>query len=237
MVRRWGFLLAGILVSAVPAAAQSDKPVRVSFGGGFTSVQGDASARLGDGWNVTVGALFRVNDIVSLQGEYGWNGMKQRTLQLPVSVTPLAAAVPADFFADANMQYGSFNVLFHAPFDGIISPYFLTGVGVYYRPVEITTSALGFTTVCDPFWYVCFPTAVPVDQVVGSRSSTDVGMNIGGGLTFRVADNLLLFVESRYHFIWGPTLDESAVPLIVGAEGVTRSANGRFLPITFGLRF
>ena len=239
MLRKLGLFLAAALLATAPAAAQDEKPVQLTIGGGWTGVYGAGSDRLGNGGNFTLGVLFKVNPVVALQGEYGWNGMKQKQLQLPVSVNPLASAIPTDFFADANMQYGDFNVLFSPKTSGKAAPYVLTGLGVYYRPVTISTPAVGFATVCDPYWYVCYPTAVPVEQVVGKRSSTDFGMNFGGGVNFRVAEKASIYFEVRYHYIWGPTIDQANVPVqpIVGATPTTLKANGQFLPITVGFRF
>jgi opacity protein-like surface antigen len=237
MVRRFGFVLAAALLAAVPAAAQDDKPVMVNVGGGFTGVYGAGSDRLGNGGNFTLGVIFKVNPIVSLQGEYGWNGMKQKQLSVPVSVTPFDTSVPTDFFADANMQYGDFNVLLHPRTSGKVAPYAVTGLGVYYRPVTLSTPAVGFATICDPYWYVCYPTPVAVDQVIGKRSSTDFGMDFGGGLTFPLGEHAKMYFEVRYHYIWGPSIDQQAVPLIAGAQPKSLKANGQFLPITVGFRF
>lgn len=241
MLRRLGLLLAAVLIAAGPAAAQDERPVKLTLGGGFTGVYGDGADRIGNGGNFTLGVLFKVGPQADLQAEYAWNGMKQKQLSLPVSATPIEGdAVPTDFFADANMQYGSLNLLLHPASSGKASPYFITGLGVYYRPVSITTPSVGFTTVCDPYWYVCYPTLVPVEQVVGDRSSTDFGMNFGGGVNFRVHERASIFFEVRYHYIWGPSLDDALIPTqpIAGVPAPTnRTANGRFLPITVGFRF
>ena len=235
MLRKLGLFLAAALLATAPAAAQDERPVQLTIGGGWTGVYGDGADRLGNGGNFTLGVLFKVNPVVALQGEYGWNGMKQKQLQLPVSVNPLAAAIPTDFFADANMQYGDFNVLFSPKTSGKAAPYVLTGLGVYYRPVTISTPSVGFATVCDPYWYVCYPTAVPVEQVVGKRSSTDFGMNFGGGFTTH-----MFYTEVRYHYIWGPKVAELQ-PVVpsnpIVALDPDRKANGQFLQVTFGVRF
>ena len=152
-----------------------------------------------------------------------------------MSATPTATAVPTNFFADANMQYGSGNLVVEPKTSGKTSAYGLVGMGVYYRPVTITTPAVGYTTVCDPFWYVCYPAAVPVDQVVGSRSSTDFGMNFGGGVNFKMSDSASIYLEIRYHYIWGPTLSTSQINAALPPK--TTTANGQFLPITDGFRF
>src|SRR5262249_35983639 len=85
------------------------------------------------------------------------------------------------------------------------------------------TSRVGFVPgYCDPWWYVCVPGGfVPVDNIVGERSSTDFGMDFGGGVNFGV-----IYAEVRYHYIWGPTI-----------EGTDQKANGKFLATTFGFRF
>ena len=180
MFRRFGFVLMAALIAAVPAAAQDERPIQLTIGGGWTGVYGAGADRVGSGGNFTIGALFKVSPIIALQGEYGWNGMSQKQLSLPVFAQPLAeSGVPTDFFADANMQYGDFNVLVSPLTSGRTSPYFLTGLGVYYRPVTISTPALGYTSVCDPYWYVCYPAVVPVENVVGSRSSTSPFASFG----------------------------------------------------------
>lgn len=243
MLRRFVLFLAAVLLVAAPVAAQDDRPVKLTIGGGFTGVYGDGADRIGNGGNFTLGVLFKVNEKVGVQGEYAWNGMKQKQLFLPVlpSVNPLDTAVPTDFFADANMQYGSLNVLLNSGTSGKAVPYFITGLGVYYRPVTISTPSVGFATVCDPYWYVCYPTVVPVEQIVGSRSSTDFGMNFGGGVNFKFNDSASMFFEIRYHYIWGPKIEQSQVPTqpIAGAPATPKSltANGQFMPITVGFRF
>jgi len=241
MLRTFGLVFAATLIAAAPAAAQDPRPVQLTLGGGFTGVYGGGSDRLGNGGNFTLGVLFNLNPVVSLQTEYAWNGMKQKRLSLPVFATPTDTdSVPTDFFADANMQYGDVNLLLHPRSSSKGAPYFITGLGLYYRPVQVSTPALGYATVCDPYWYVCYPGVVPVEQVVGSRSSTDFGMNFGAGVDFKVHESSSIYFEIRYHYIWGPSIDQANVPTnpIAGVNTPkSLNANGQFLPITVGFRF
>jgi opacity protein-like surface antigen len=237
MLRRFGFFLAAVVLAAAPAAAQDVKPVQINIGGGFTGVYGSASDHIGNGGHFNLGVIFNLTPVVSLQGEYGWNGMQKKQLQLPVSVTPFDVGVPTDFFADGNMQYGDFNLILHAaPSSAKLQPYAVTGLGLYYRPVNVTTPAVGYTTICDPYWYVCYPAAVPVDQVVGSRSSTDFGMDFGGGVNWKMGEHTSMYLETRYHYIWGPEI-AAATPLAGTSSSTPTKANGQFLPITIGFRF
>jgi hypothetical protein len=86
--------------------------------------------------------------------------------------------------------------------------------------------------VCNPYWYVCYPTLVPVDRIIGDRSSNDFGINFGAGVTFGA--NAKFYVETRYHYVWGPTVrPEVALP-----GGQTEfSTNAGYFPLTFGVRW
>ena len=238
MLRRFGFFAVAALLAAAPATAQDEKKVQLNIGGGYTSVLGSAADHVGNAGNFTLGVIFNTSKTVSVQGEYGWNGIKKKQLSLDVFPTPIGGAgTPTDFFADGNMQYFDGNVLFH-PNGGSgakAKPYILAGLGVYHRPVNITTPGVGYTTICDPFWYVCYPTLVAVDQVVGERSSTDFGMNFGGGVNYKITDAASIYFEVRYHYIWGPTIDASLLPSVNPPTNL--KANGQFLPITVGFRF
>ena len=65
--------------------------------------------------------------------------------------------MPTDFFADMNMQYGTASLIVQKP-DGSVRPYGLVGMGVYYRPIRVTTPGVGYVPgYCDPWWYVCYP--------------------------------------------------------------------------------
>jgi hypothetical protein len=99
----------------------------------------------------------------------------------------------------------------------------LAGVGLYRRSVALTTSGAGFVTVCDPWWFVCDPQPAPVERVVGSRSTTDFGVNVGAGLTAG-----MFFAEIRYHYMWGPTFT---------TPSGSQKATGKFLPLTVGVNF
>jgi len=238
MLRRFGLFLVAVLIAAAPAAAQDEKKVQLNIGGGYTGIYGAAADHIGNGGNFTLGVIFNVNKTIGIQGEYGWNGIGKKQLQFDVCATNPCAGpfVPTDFFADGNMQYGDANVLFHPNVASKAKPYVLAGLGVYYRPVNITTPGVGYTTICDPYWYVCYPTLVSVDQVVGSRSSTDFGMNFGGGVNYKLTDAASIYFEVRYHYIWGPEFGPSVNPL-TGTQIPAGKANGQFLPITVGFRF
>ena len=156
----------------------------------------------------------------------------------PIEGVP-PTTVDTDFFGNANMQYGTLSAIFQRP-EGGVRPFGLVGMGIYYRPMEITTPGVGWVPgYCDPWWYVCYPGGwVEVDQIVGERSTTDFGMVFGGGVRFGV-----FYAELRYNDIWGPTiegLDRSNLPdppNVPTSSLVGKKANGQFVQTTFGFRF
>lgn len=230
MRHAWSFVFAFAACFAVAGIAEAqDKPVNFSLGGGYTAPNAEVRDHLGDGYNFNVAVQFNVTPIVGIEGLYSYNGLGEKRISIPVSGTPGGTPVPTDFFANMNMQYFVGNIVLQKP-EGTVRPYGLVGMGVYYRPIQVTTPAVGYIPgFCDPWWYVCYPGGfVPVDQIVGERSSTDFGMDFGGGVNFGV-----VYAELRYHYIWGPEVE---VPS--GSTAPTqRKANGQFLQTTFGFRF
>jgi hypothetical protein len=238
MDKRLFVFAAGLLVMAVPAAAQTqDKRAVFSVGGGYTAPNSDVRDHLGDGYNFTIGGQVNVNPMFGIEGLYSFNGLGDKRISLPVFAQPLdTAGTPTDFFGSMNMQYGTVAAVVQDP-EGTVRPYGLTGVGVYYRPVKVTSPGIGFVPgYCDPWWYVCYPGGfVEVENVIGERSSTDFGMVFGGGVNFGA-----FYSELRYHYIWGPTVPErpTVQPLLVDVPTTSeRKANGQFLALTFGVRF
>jgi opacity protein-like surface antigen len=236
---RFVMLAAAMLAIVATSAYGQDKRVFGSFGAGWTMPNGEVRDRLGDGFNVTFGVEVKVTPVVGIEGLYSFNGLGQKQISIPVSALPPvptpSSTVPTDFFGDMNMQYGSAAVVLRKP-DGQVKPYGLAGMGVYYRPIKITTPGVGYVPgYCDPWWYVCYPGGwVPVENIVGERSSTDFGMVFGGGVNINV-----FYAELRYHYIWGPTIETSTASPPIEPPIVTgdRKANGQFLALTFGVRF
>jgi opacity protein-like surface antigen len=238
------FVLIASLAATFPLTAEAqDQRVHFSFGGGFTAPNSEVRDRLGDGYNFNFGIDVAVTPVVSIEGLYSFNGLGNKRISVPLSPVPTpnddSGLVPTDFFADMNMQYGTASVIMQVP-EGTVRPYGLVGMGVYYRPIKVTTPGVGYAPgYCDPWWYVCYPGGwVPVENIVGERSSTDFGMDFGGGVRFGA-----VYAELRYHYIWGPTIEGLTLPSDpiatppASASLAGKKANGQFLVTTFGIRF
>jgi hypothetical protein len=112
---------------------------------------------------------------------------------------------------------------------------YVLGGGIYHRMVQLTSPAVGFVTVCDPYWYACFPAATSIDQVIGDRSSNDFGINFGGGITF--GHEAKFYVEARYHYVWGPKVNPGTPTPQASTVPTNVSSNASYFPLIFGVRF
>jgi len=230
--------LFGILLAAGPAVAQDYKPVGVNFGFGWTFPTTDLKNSFDAGWNGTVGVTFNFNEHLGFLADYTYNRMNGPSKQLLLSATPVAAAATNGLLeSNHQMHVGTFDLVYNVhsrqhPIGG----YVLGGGGIYHRIVQITSPSVGYTTICDPYWYVCYPTAVSIDTIIGDRSSNDFGINFGGGVTF--GHEVKFYVESRYHYVWGPEITPTTVnPLSTTQCSSGCTTNAAYFPLTFGARW
>lgn len=215
--------MAVVLAALVTGTARAqDRRVVGEIGVGPTFVMGPAGDNVGSGFNFQFGAIYKVNDVF---------GIKVDSMITSHDVKDEITTALNVGDGDAWVWHLSGSVVLSTPSSRPISAYAVTGLGVYYRKVTLTNPGAEFIEVCNPWLLICYDAPIPADQVVGARSSTDLGLNVGGGLNFRVAQNTAVFVESRFHYVWGPKTSPQVNPL------ATRSANGQFFPLVFGVRF
>jgi hypothetical protein len=220
------------LMAPVSARAQ-DRSVQVNIGGGFTTPLSEVSERFSTGGGFNIGVIFQPpSSPVGFQVEYAYNGLAGEDKLIPLFPTPspnASANGQALIESHHSMQFIDFNAIFKPTGRSLIQPYGIAGGGMYYRSVSLTTPDVGYTTWCDPYWYVCYPTLVEIDRVIGDRSSWDPGLNVGAGVTIAMGEQAQFYVETRWHYMWGPEFTDG--------QGVTQKANGQYLPVTFGFRF
>jgi opacity protein-like surface antigen len=229
----------GVLIAAGPAAAQDYKPVDFNIGFGATFPTSSFKDNFDTGWNGTFGVTFNLNEHLGIQGEYIYARMNGPAKTVNISLSP-GGAVSSTQLIESNQQMhiGSFNLVYRGGNrDSGLGGYVLGGLGIYHRMIQLTSPAIGYTTFCDPYWYVCYPAAVSVDNILGDRSSNDFGIDFGGGITF--GHEAKFYVETRYHYVWGPTIN----PVVPAQGGSTAtcsggcSTNASYFPLTFGVRW
>jgi opacity protein-like surface antigen len=218
------------LVAATPARAQGDRPVHFNIGGGFTVPVSDVSDRFGTGGGFNAGVTFDPTPMFGIQFEYGYNNLSGEDAEIPLLPTPVATVGGTAILSSHHTMHAlNINGVLRMSGESLVKPYAIGGGGWYYRTVSLTTPDVGFTTICDPYWYVCYPAAVEIDRVVGDRNSWDPGIDFGGGVTFALGEQALFYVETKWHYIWGPEFTDR--------DGVVQKANAQYFPVTFGFRF
>jgi opacity protein-like surface antigen len=232
----------GLFVAVSPAAAQDYKPVDVNFGFGWVFPTSDLKNDFDAGFSGTIGVTFNFTPHLGIQSEYMYNHMNGPERQILLSATPVAAALTNGLIeSNHQMHVGTFDLIYKAQSrETAFGGYVLGGGGIYHRIIQLTSPSVGYGTVCDPYWYVCYPAAVSIDQIIGDRSSNDFGINFGGGITFGHEGKF--YVESRYHYVWGKTITPTATTLPAGTATNTAcsggcSTNASYFPLTFGFRW
>jgi opacity protein-like surface antigen len=212
-----------VLVAVPPAKAQyNDWSGFVGFGGSFPV--SDTRDNFKDGWNFSGGVAYNVSESFSLQADYSFNryGLNGELFQV------------TDLGGSHTQQNLFLNALFFTNGSDDSSLYFLAGGGASHRNVEITRFA-GFGTgiICNPWWFVCFPVSVPVEEILGSRSSWDPGFDVGIGFQVDLgggSGGAKFFVESRYQYIRG---DEFENPI----TETKQRGNTQYVSLSGGFRF
>ena len=144
MRKAFVFMVLAALILAVPARAQ-DKRVDVNIGGGYTFALSDVKDQLGNGYNFNLGVTIWATPMIGIQAEYSFNGLGEKQITIPTVPTPPGLPCPptgcgdiatGPFFADMNMQYGNFNLVFRPHTEGTAHPYVVAGLGVYLSARE-----------------------------------------------------------------------------------------------------
>jgi hypothetical protein len=220
-----------ILSAATSVFAQDDKRVEINLGGGATFPLSTYKDSFDTGGLFAAGATFWVTPMIGIQGEYNYDRMNGPSKTINVSPTPGGGGSNQLIESNQQINAGLFDVVARSQTHGAVNGYVLGGLGIYHRQVQLTSPAVGYTTICDPYWLICYPAAVSVDNILGSRSSTDFGINFGGGVTF--GHEAKFYVEARYHYVYGPTVNPPAGIVTT----TTTKLNAQFFPLIFGVRF
>jgi hypothetical protein len=224
----------GLILLTTPAFAQ-DKRVDVNLGGGVIFPVSDIKDDFDPGWNITFGATINANEKSGFLVDYTYDRMLGPEKTILVSPTPGGIGSSQLIESNHQMHVGTFNYVYKmSSSSSSVGGYLLGGVGIFHRIVQLTSPAIGYATVCDPYWYVCYPAAVSVDNILGDKSSNDFGINLGGGVTF--GSEAKFYVEMRYQQVFGKTIE----PTTVGNNVVCPnecSTSATYFPITFGIRW
>ena len=235
----WVALVMGCVVSLSPARAQAPAapaPVMVApvepdigvvprigwnFGGSLLVPLGPTSGRMNVGGGFAAGLSYNPSAHLGLQFEYGANWASLSSGKL----------ANAGVGGNSSVQYFNIDLLIRPTNPShVFGLYLIGGGGLYYRYANVTrVTGTTVAPYCDPWLYYCSAVPVSTQSIIGSRSTWDWGLDAGAGVTFAIAPPLKLYLEARYHYVWGPSFTDS--------NGAKRHADGQFLPIILGVRF
>jgi opacity protein-like surface antigen len=215
MFRRCAAVLAVVacLASPAPLLAQ-DQAIAIRIGATAVGPLSGSARQFTTGFGVDFGLTWNISEQIGLRFDYvrttlGAKDTPQFPASGPVTVEP-------------RMQFGTAGIVFRSP-PQTVRLYVTGGVGLYHRSVRLTATTPDPISICNPWWFVCYPGPVPAGRVSAARSTTDLGVNVGAGLAMN-----RFFAEMQYHYVWGPTFSTPRGPV---------TATGKFLPLVVGVRF
>ncbi len=207
------------------SARAQDRPIHVNFGGGPTFLFGTLGDKFSTGWGPAVGITFDMNPRMAFQFEYAY-----RWFNVDETIDAQAGRLSANHKTH-QLDFNLVAKLTGA--DTRIRVFMVAGPGMYNRNVEITRYE-GTGVICDPYYYVCG--SYPIESILGSRGGWDFGFNVGGGVGLPLGDDAEFYVETRYHYIWGPEIAQNGT-LPAEVAPTNTKVNGQYWPLTFGFRF
>lgn len=207
------------LAAAAPALAQ-DK-LEAWVGGGAVMPTGSLGAHFDTGWQLAGGLGWKLGQALALRLDYGYSDQRPYGHSFPVGVVS----------GSHKVQSLELDLRWTVDPGGTAPIYLFGGPGLYDSETAITRlqDYEPGPGICDPWFQVCIAGPAPAEQVLGSRSSTDVGFNVGAGVEVPIHGALRFFVEGRWRYVRGGEY---------GLPGTTPSrATASYFPLTLGVRF
>ncbi len=193
------------------ACAQSERPVAINIGGGFTPLVGDVSSHLNNGWHMTGGIGYNVRGPLTIGIQAAFNGFGVSRSALAKAAAPNGDSHVWSVTAEPRLQL---------PFAHKIRPYVVGGAGYYRRTVNFTRPAMQQVFFFDPFFGFVFPGVIGVNRVLSTVSRSGPGGSLGAGWSVKLGKaDTEFFTEARYTY------------------AATGTIPTRMVPLTFGLRF
>lgn len=178
----------GVFAITTPADAQSSVERQVRFGvmTGASMPMGDFGDAVNTGWHLNGFGEFRPDNF-------------------PVT---LRGELGYHKFGSNTISGGGFsveqeasiipvvaNAIFVLPSESTTRFHLLGGLGMYRLKYEVETNVPGFD---------------------GSGTSTDFGINLGGGVTFPLGQRVDVVAEARFHSIFSEGSNANMIPLSIG---------------------
>ena len=201
-----------VLLASSAWAGRPDKNWKSWFGhfaGGYSSVTGDASSVVDNGWNLNGGATYWPESWpIGIDLELGYNdlGIKSETL---ASLDGVDSANFTAWSMTADAMWGP------KP-GGTVNVYLAGGLGVYRVNASLGEDAIFNGIICDPWYLWCYPGLIPGTKVLFDETQTKMGFNFGAGITFEVGLGSQIYIEAKYHRVETDPAALEYIPVVVG---------------------
>jgi len=182
------------------------------IGGGFTSPLSDFGSRHNTGWNFMAGGGYRFNTAFSLNLEYTYNHLDYGY----ASSAPIGTILNARYDGHTELHGFTLNPRYNVGHYKGANAYFQAGYGIYARKFQLTRPAVGTTVICDPYWFYCGTAIVPVDLILGERTTWKQGWNAGMGVEF--GGRVKFFADARYLWVANPQVRIQTIPVSFGVH-------------------
>jgi len=201
-----------LLFGCMHGLAQKASKYNFTVGGGPGFPQGDISNFANVGGNFVVGGGLNLGPTLGFDGEFMWHGLPPKQSVIALTGAPSGSA---------RLYSVTGNLMAHTHEARRLGGYIIGGVGWYHRSWELTAPTLTVGTFCAPsffFWgVVCSNGLVQSTAVLRSGSDNGVGLNIGGGATYRIGgSHAKFYTELRYHYAYFSDVNTAVLPLTFG---------------------
>ena len=181
--------------------------------GGINSPVGATSPYLNSSATVSFAGGRNINQKLALQAEYThhWLAIDQNVIQ--------QAQADSVQLSDAHASLWSItlNGVYRLHPDRDIVPWLTAGGGYYKRNLLLTENALiYYPPVWDPWWGWIDGGWGPGEAVVGRRTASAFGFNVGLGVDFGMEGGSSMFIEARYHHAFMDGVAMQLIPVMAG---------------------
>lgn len=207
--------LAALAQAATASAASYYRKGTFVMGGGVNTPVGATSPYLNSSATIMFAGGRNINQKLALQVEYthNWLAVDQAVIERAQTDSVQLTDVHASLWSV------TLNGVYRLNPERDIVPWLTAGGGYYKRNILLTQNALVYyPPVWDPWWGWIDGGWGPGEAIVGQRSSSGFGFNLGLGVDFEIEGGSAMFIEARYHHAFMDGVDMQIIPVQAGVR-------------------
>jgi opacity protein-like surface antigen len=210
-------VVALVVVTAAPAFPQGYLYKKGTFvmGGGMNSPVGETNPYLNSSGTIYFGGGRNFGRTWGLEVEYTHNWLAVD----PAVLTRASTESTQVQNAHASLWSLTLNGIYRFGQTSEIVPWVTAGGGYYKRNIQLTQNALVYIPpIWDPWWGWIDGGWTTGESILGERTASAFGINVGGGFDFGIEGNAKLFIEARYHYVPMDGVNMQIIPVMAGVR-------------------